>query len=64
MTGGWAGTTYFCPVKSRQNPPGRRQLDYLLLENRLARELLVNHPLDNLLVRQLSRPSPPLFNNI
>ena len=40
------------------------RLDVSVVENRLARELLTNHPPDNLFVRQLSRPRTPLFNNI
>src|SRR3989338_7395013 len=40
------------------------RLDVSVVENRLARALLTNHPPDNLFVRQLSRPRTPLFNNI
>jgi hypothetical protein len=37
---------------------------YLLIENRLARELLTNRLLAYLFVKQLSHPRPPVFNNV
>jgi hypothetical protein len=39
-------------------------LMHLMVKNRLARELLINYPLDNLLVTQLSHPRPLVFHII
>ncbi len=48
--------TYFLWTLSR--------LEVSVVKNRLARELLLIHPVNKLLVKQLSHPRPPLLNNI
>src|SRR5665647_3575723 len=57
-------TCYFWVAKVTKTTGRVASLTLALIQNKLARELLRNRLPAYFFVRQPSRPSPPLFNNV